>query len=84
MYSLRLEEIDLRNHSQKNLSVQLSIQEPTIQRFLWSITAVREYLYIFVDGEFMNGMIYTRRIIGDTSDSLINVVKNFESMMNEN
>ena len=40
--------------------------------------------YIYVDGEFMNGMIYTRRITGDTSDSLINVVRNFESLMNEN
>ncbi|NLN05582.1 MAG: DUF4340 domain-containing protein [Clostridiaceae bacterium] len=85
MYSLRLEEIDLEEPQPKELICSIEYTRTDNSKVLVEYYKRSENTcYIFVDGEFMNGMIYTRRIIGDTSDSLINVVKNFESMMNEN
>ncbi|HPZ51711.1 MAG TPA: DUF4340 domain-containing protein [Clostridia bacterium] len=85
MYSLRLEEIDLEEPKPKELICSIEYTRTDNTKVLVEYYRRSENTcYIYVDGEFMNGMIYTRRITGDTSDSLINVVRNFESLMNEN
>lgn len=84
MYSLKLEVIDaeIKDQGDKICSIEytrIDGSKVLVEFFERDATTA----YIMVDGEYMNGFLYTRRITGDTSDSLKTVIENFENLIKE-
>lgn len=85
MFSLQLEEVDTEGPGTLGELI-CSIEYTRVDNSKVLVEFFRRNdatSYIYVDGEYMNGYIYTRRIIGDGTDSLKNVVSNFVNLMNE-